>query len=583
MGGRIGRLWMEITESDGQRLEEAMGRELTRRDFLKGGSLVAAGLAGGAALQGCTSETPAAGTSSVAAGDSEWLPTTWDYECDFLVIGYGGAGLWGALTAADEGGSKVICLEKVSVRGGGNTSINMGEFCYTEDIEGCVTFIKNFSKGIIPEVMARAYATEATKNLEYCRKYGVEPALLDGSQASGFTKTSEYPELDTANAMKIARLSESGNSYGGWEILDKARADLGAEIIFSCHDEELIQNPISKEIVGAYTLIGDDGKKYAVKARKGTLLATGGFEFNEDMQNRYLKTYPARGFYGWPFNEGDGHIMAMKVGAQLRNMTEMIGYMATNWPNNEYKYSPMASPTTNNYVYVNRLGSRFMTETFFNPHNGWHKLTKFNDDICDFESVPTWVVFDQTCIDAGPLGPQAQSDTMNMWLKGLPEECGAWGGWSQDNSEEIKKGWIKKGDTIEELIADMANPDCFIDDKMSPESLKAAIERYNELCSLGEDPDFNRVPETLAPLDNPPYYAMPMYPGLCTTLGGPAKNEFAQVVDGSDNPILRLYSAGSIGNFQAHTYGLSGGGNAENMIWGRIAARHACALDPWDA
>ena len=45
----------------------------------------------------------------------------------------------------------------------------------------------------------------------------------------------------------------------------------------------------------------------AVKARKATLLATGGFEFNEEMHRQYLKLYPCRGFYGWPFNTGDGH------------------------------------------------------------------------------------------------------------------------------------------------------------------------------------------------------------------------------------------------------------------------------------
>jgi hypothetical protein len=558
-----------------------MDKKLSRRDFLKGGSLVAAGIAGGAALSGCSTDAiDETGGSSTTA---DWLPTAWDYECDFLVIGYGGAGLWAALTAVDECDATVLCLEKAPVRGGGNTSINMGEFCFTEDIEGCVTYIKNFSKGIVPEEIARAYATEVSRNLEYALKWGTNSVELEGSQASGFTSTSEYPDLDTAKAMKIARLSEGGNGPDGWIILDKARADLGIEVIFDCHDEELIQNPETKEIVGAYSLIGSDGKKYAIKARKGTLLSTGGFEFNEEMHAQYLKVYPARGFYGWPFNEGDGHKMAMKVGAQLRNMTEMIGYMAANFPNNPYKYSPMLSPQTPNYLYVNRLGDRFMTETFFNPHNGWHKVTKFNDDICDFEAIPTWVIFDQTAIDAGPLGPQAQSDKMNMWLDGLPEECGAWGGWSLDNKAEIEKGWVKTGATLEELIADMANPSAFADDKMDVEKLRASIERYNGFCAAGEDTDFGRVPATLLPVNNPPYYAFASYPGLCTTLGGPKKNEYAQVLDGADNVIPRLYCAGSISNFQAHTYGLSGGGNGENMVWGRIAARHACALESWDA
>jgi predicted oxidoreductase len=118
---------------------------------------------------------------------------------------------------------------------------------------------------------------------------------------------------------------------------------------------------------------------------------------------------------------------------------------------------------------------------------------------------------------------------------------------------------------------------------MGVEKLRASIERYNGFCAAGEDTDFGRVPETLLPVDNPPYYAFALYPGLCTTLGGPKKNEYAQVLDGADNIIPRLYCAGSISNFQAHTYGLSGGGNGENMVWGRIAARHACGLESWDA
>ena len=78
------------------------------------------------------------------------------------------------------------------------------------------------------------------------------------------------------------------------------------------------------------------------------------------------------------------------------------------------------------------------------------------------------------------------------------------------------------------------------------------------------------------------FYAWPLYPGGCSTLGGPKKNTEANVVDCNDQPIPRLYAAGCFGNMAGHTYGISGGNNAENMVWGRIAARHAAALEPWD-
>lgn len=568
-----------------------MENEVSRRSFIEGAAL--AGVGAAALASGVTtamadeaaeesSEEEAASAEEETETSEDWLPASWDYECDFLVIGYGGAGLWAALTAADEGESEVLCLEKAPVRGGGNTSINMGEFTYTDDPDGLAEYITGFSEGLISETMAQTWAEEASHNFEYAEKWGCSPVKLDGTMASAYTQSCEYPEFDVKNATRIARLSENGNSSEGWAILDQAREDLGVEVIFDCHDETLIQNPDTKEIYGCYTYIGDDEVQYAVKARKATLLSTGGFEFNEEMHSQYLKCYPCRGFYGWPFNEGDGHRMALEVGAKLRNMGNFIGSTTTNFPNNDYKYAIDCSPDGYGYIKVDRTGVRFADETGgFDPHNGWHPYVFFDDDICGFSRIPTWTIFDSKGI-VERMGPLANSSTMSMYLEGLPEECGAYGGWSEDNSVELELGWIKQGDTLEELIEDMANPDAYVDDKMDIDNLTASIERWNEICAAGEDTDFGRDSSTLVAIDEPPYYAVANYPGGCTTLGGPDKNENAQVLDGKGEVIPRLYAAGSISNFQEHTYGISGGGNAENMVWGRIAARHGCALEPWD-
>ena len=107
--------------------------------------------------------------------------------------------------------------------------------------------------------------------------------------------------------------------------LDQHRQDRGIDVVFDCHDERLIQNPETNEIVGCYTLIGDDAEKKAVKASKGVILCTGGFEFNEELQAKYLKCYPMRGFYGWKYNEGDGIKIAQKVGADLWHMQQVCG------------------------------------------------------------------------------------------------------------------------------------------------------------------------------------------------------------------------------------------------------------------
>jgi hypothetical protein len=556
---------------------------ITRRSFLAGASLMAvAGTT--AAITACTAETIDEETKTKTA----WLPAKWDYETDVLVIGYGGAGLWAALTAKDEFEVDVLCLEKAPERGGGNSSINMGEFTWVDDVDKAVRYIKEFSKGLTPEDIARAWAEECYRNLDYADHWGVPAEVMKGSHASGGTSSCEYPYLDGAEALYDCSFGESGNGNSGWKQLDSVRAELGIDIIFSCHDETLIQNPETREIVGCYTLIGNDATPKAVKARKGVILTLGGFEFNDELKNTYLKCYPMNGFYGWPFNTGDGIKMVQEVGAQLWNMNAIIGGECAWFKDAEQPYAFMLFPLANNYIKLDRLGNRWIDEMYFlSPHNGWHYYEKFNDDdICDFERIPTWIIMDRNCIDAGPLGPVASGTTMTpggltyvgMSLNDVPESCGHYAGWSQDNQTEIDAGWILEADTIEDLVKKMQK----VDNAPSVEAVVAAVAKYNSYCDEGNDPDFNRAPETLVPVSTPPYYAYPLYPGTCSTLGGAKKNAKANVLDVTDQPIPRLYAGGCFGNMARHTYGLTGGNNAENMVWGRIAGRSAASLDSWE-
>lgn len=544
--------------------------DVSRRSFLKGAALAGAGLAAATALAGCSSE-------SQSATRAEYLPEVWDYETDILVIGYGGAGMWTALTAADEGQSEVLILEKAPVRGGGNSAINLGEFTIPVDEEGCATYIKAFSRGLTPDAMADAWAKEAVRNGEYATKWELPWEQNEGTLASRYTESCEYPFLPGADSMEIGSIEGYGMNF--WDIMDAHRQELGIEVLFSVENEELIQNPETKEILGCYA--DYDGKRIAIKARKATMMTIGGFEFNEELKNEHLKVYPALGFYGWPYNTGDGIKMVQNVGAQLWHMNCMIGGANPNFQDEEYPYAIQLSPKTDNYVWVDRIGRRWRNEkASSSPHVGWHQYLAFDDGICDFPLIPTWAIIDQTAFDAGRLGPDPTAKlARGMYAPTLPDEVGRYPGWSEDNKAELDRGWLKMGNTIEELVEEMHKVD---PDMMDAETLKATIDQFNSYCEAGSDPDFERPAESLLPISNPPYYAWPIYPGGCSTLGGPKKNENAQVLDTKDEVIPRLYAAGCFGNFAAHTYGISGGNNAENMVWGRISARHAAALEPWD-
>ena len=84
----------------------------------------------------------------------------------------------------------------------------------------------------------------------------------------------------------------------------------------------------------------------------------------------------------------------------------------------------------------------------------------------------------------------------------------------------------------------------------------------------------------MGPVEKPPFYALPLYPGGPNTKGGLRANGRCQVLDWDDRPIPRLYSAGEISSVFQFVY--QGGGNlAEGITFGRLAGRNAAAQTPW--
>ena len=295
-------------------MSKGMEGGVSRRSFLKGAGVAAAAVAGSAALAGCAS-----GSTGAASGD--WMPKSWDYECDLLVIGYGGAGMWASLIGADECGQQVLVLEKAPERGGGNSSINNGEWTIVEESEKerFKDYIRAFTKGKTPEPMIDAWVNECVRNTEYADKYGMTYEVVEQALAGAIP---EYFFLDD-NAYEGSCKLSSVDGFGmlSFHELDAQREALGVEVLFDCHDERLIQNPQTKEIVGAYTMIGNEEK--TVKARKAVIMTLGGFEFNEELKNQYLKCSPFK-FEGWRFNTGDGIKMVEDVGAKLWHMDMAI-------------------------------------------------------------------------------------------------------------------------------------------------------------------------------------------------------------------------------------------------------------------
>ena len=206
------------------------------------------------------------------------------------------------------------------------------------------------------------------------------------------------------------------------------------------------------------------------------------------------------------------------------------------------------------FIYVDKYGKRYVCEKP-RPHALYYSLSYFDSQSLDYPRIPSYGVFDQKRIEIGPL-PRPTSGA-----------CGPARlyHWSQDNSVEINRGWIITGKTIRDLASQIDIP---------PNTLEDTVSTYNRHCERGLDPDFGRSSESLISLENPPFYAIRLWPGGANTQGGPKRNAKAQVLRPHNQVIPGLYSAGELGSIFGMLY--HGGGNlAECIAFGRIAGENA--------
>lgn len=472
-------------------------------------------------------------------------------DFDVVVIGGGIAGSVAAITSRDNG-AKTLVLEKMSELGG-NCPITMGNILTPTRME-FADYLEILSVKSTEREILEAFVRGALNNAEWIRTMGgdvIEYHPLSAvfplvERGPGFPKV-KHSEYMVKYNVKGSR----GEGSGGqrlWNLVKKNLDQRPIDIMLNTEAKELQKNE-QGEVIGV--IAQSEGKEVSIKAKRAVILASGGYSNDPATKWEFYSARPVV-FLGNPGSTGDGIRLGQKVGAGLWHMTNMISTIGFQAPGYEAAFGVCFHGS--DFIYIDKYGKRYLDEIDVEVHVFGQQMAFFDTEYMEYPRLPTWVIFCEQCRRKGPLNTGAVGYNRNLYK------------WSKDNSKEIDNGWILKAESVAELAKKIS---------VDEASLKHTIKEYNECCKMGEDKKFGRAEKYLVPLD-PPFYAIPIYPALYCTQGGPRRDKEARVLDPDGKPIPRLYETGELGSI---TGGLYQGGNSlsECIVFGRIAGRNAAS------
>ncbi len=542
-----------------------MKKEISRRSFLKGTAAGALMFAAGSSLAG-----------SAVAESADGIQ--WDGEYDVVVLGYGGAGA-NAAVAACESGAKVLLVDKAPAGLEGGNTMASGQFIMaTDDPDQLYTYLTTLMGKFQnwDDEAVRAYCNGCAENYDWMvGPMGGDPEIICPTEHpsapmenTAGTKDSwterenpwgigrkgwvycwqEFPEYESGKHCLCLTASGTRFDRSYYNLCQKAVQAHDIEVWSGAPGKKLLTDA-SGVVIGA--VIEKDGKRLNIKANGGVVLATGGFEHNKEMVSSYLQQ-PYVHQRGGLYNDGDGVKMATAVGADLWHMSNSAGFSWT-YKNPNLSTVGLGGPSATLGVIVGLGGTRFMNEAASNRHG---RIDIGGRWISTPMPLPSYVVHDADQLAAG-------KKFMSTFSDGY--------------ADEIASGEVLTGTTLEELAEAIRQSNGGKDaPNFDTEKFVAAINAYNKRYDAGEDADYGRPFATMVPVRTGPFYAVKIGPTYFNTMGGPRRNQYAQVINVEGYPVEGLFSAGELGSIFCDMY--NGSGNlGETMVFGRIAGRNAAA------
>jgi succinate dehydrogenase/fumarate reductase flavoprotein subunit len=467
---------------------------------------------------------------------------SFDDEADVIIAGFGIAGACAALEARRLGGD-VLVVERAS-GGGGASSLSSGLFylgggtevqtaCgYSDSAQNMYRFMCA-SMGTEKAAMIRRYCDDNVEHFNWLEAQGVpfertcykDKAVFllttEGLMSTGNEKVWPYREL--ADPVPRGHQVTGEGESTGIAAMTPLLARCEEEGVRARYDSRLIGLIVDTDQRVCGVKIRSFGQSRYFLARRGVILATGGFAMNSEMVASHLKNFsPTAEPLGTPYTDGTGILAGQLAGAQLEDMDGFIATASIYPPGQLIKG-----------IIVNQRGQRFVAE------DSYHGRTA--SFISEQPGQRAFLIVDSE-IFAYPEIETAQHELIDGY------------------------------ESAQEMEAGLSLPEG---------ALVATLERYNTGAREGVDEDFMKHPDWLKPLDKAPYAAFDISFNrsiyLYMTLGGLKINASAEVLGIDGLPVNGLYAAGACTSHipRSGKYYASGMSLGPGSYFGRVAGRQA--------
>jgi len=302
------------------------------------------------------------------------------------------------------------------------------------------------------------------------------------------------------------------------------------------------------------------GATTVIRARRGVLLATGGFERNAELRQRYQPApIGADWTVGSPGNTGDGILAGEAAGGELALMDD--AWWGPSIPLASGPVFCLAERSLPGSLFVNAAGERFVNEAA--PYvDAVHAMYDKHTD--ENPHIPCWMITDQRY--------------RNRYVfTGMPPRKPLPRRW-------YKSGVVFKADSLGELAGQIG---------VSADGLTKTVDKFNDFARTGKDTDFGRGDSAydhyygdpnckpnpnLASLAHPPFYAIKIVPGDLGTKGGLRTDDRARVLRADGSVIDGLYAAGNTSAMvMGRSYAGPGATIGPAMTFGYLAALDVAA------